>query len=88
MGRYAKHIYLKYYYFTRNTCFCLDFTRITCYDIITEREKEENDMKEYNLSKIMKRAWELVKKARMTISSGQKKAWEEAKAVKEKFEDI
>ena len=36
-------------------------------------------MKKYNLSKIMKRAWELVKKAGMTISSGLKKAWEEAK---------
>lgn len=29
----------------------------------------------YNLSKIMKRAWELVKKSGMTISSGLKKAW-------------
>ena len=36
-------------------------------------------MKKYNLSKIMKRAWELVKKAGMTISSGLKKAWKEAK---------
>ena len=36
-------------------------------------------MKKYNLSKIMKRAWELVKKSAMTISSGLKKAWEEAK---------
>lgn len=36
-------------------------------------------MKKYNLSNIMKRAWELVKKAEMTISSGLKKAWEEAK---------
>ena len=36
-------------------------------------------MKKYNLSKIMKRAWELVKKAGMTISSGLKKSWEEAK---------
>lgn len=35
----------------------------------------------YNLSKIMKRAWELVKKSGMTISSGLKKAWEEAKHV-------
>ena len=40
-------------------------------------------MKKYNLSKIMKRAWELVKKAGMTISSGLKKAWEEAKEMKE-----
>ena len=36
-------------------------------------------MKKYNLSKIMKRAWELVKKSAMTISSSLKKAWEEAK---------
>lgn len=38
-------------------------------------------MKKYNLSAIMKRAWELVKKAGMTISSGLKKAWKEAKEV-------
>lgn len=37
-------------------------------------------MKKYNLSKIMKRAWELVKEFGMAISSGLKKAWEEAKA--------
>lgn len=36
-------------------------------------------MKKYNLSKIMKRAWDLVKKAGMSISSGLKKAWMEAK---------
>ena len=36
-------------------------------------------MKKYDLSNIMKRAWELVKKSAMTISSGLKKAWEEAK---------
>ena len=30
-------------------------------------------MKKYNLSNIMKRAWELVKKAGMSISSGLKK---------------
>ena len=42
-------------------------------------------MKKYNLSKIMKRAWELVKKAGMTISSGLKKAWEEAKSTKKSF---
>lgn len=40
----------------------------------------------YNLSKIMKRAWELVKKMGMTISSGLKKAWEEAKHTMIKFE--
>lgn len=38
-------------------------------------------MKKYNLSNIMKRAWELVKKAGMTISSGLKKAWKEAKSM-------
>lgn len=36
-------------------------------------------MKKYNLSNIMKRAWELVKKAGATISEGLKKAWAEAK---------
>lgn len=40
-------------------------------------------MKKYNLSKIMKRAWELVKKAGMTISAGLKKAWKEAKNMEE-----
>ena len=39
-------------------------------------------MKKYNLSNIMKRAWELVKKLGMTISYGLKKAWEEAKEMK------
>lgn len=37
-------------------------------------------MKKYNLSKIMKRAWELVKKVGETLSSGLKKAWKEAKS--------
>lgn len=36
-------------------------------------------MKKYNLSNIMKRAWELVKKASMTISTALSKAWAEAK---------
>lgn len=36
-------------------------------------------MKKYNLSKIMKRAWELVKKAGFGISEALKKAWNEAK---------
>lgn len=40
-------------------------------------------MKKYNLSNIMKRAWELVKKAGMTISDGLKKAWKEAKGMEE-----
>lgn len=36
-------------------------------------------MKKYNLIKIMKRAWELVKKLGLSISEGLKKAWKEAK---------
>ena len=36
-------------------------------------------MKKYNLSKIMKRAWELIKKLALTISEGLKQAWREAK---------
>ncbi len=36
-------------------------------------------MKKYNLSKIMKRAWELVKTVGMTISSALIKSWKEAK---------
>lgn len=39
-------------------------------------------MKKYNLSKIMKRAWELVKGFGFAISEGLKKAWKEAKEVK------
>lgn len=42
-------------------------------------QKEETDMKKYNLSRIMKRAWELVKRFKETISSALKKAWREAK---------
>lgn len=42
-------------------------------------------MKKYNLSNIMKRAWELVKKAGLCISEGLKLAWKEAKHMKEKF---
>ena len=42
-------------------------------------------MKKYNLSSIMKRAWQLVKKSGMTISSGLKKAWKEAKDMKEQL---
>lgn len=40
-------------------------------------------MKKYNLSNIMKRAWELVKKENMDISSALKKSWKEAKEMKE-----
>lgn len=36
-------------------------------------------MKKYNLSTIMKRAWELVRKDNMTMSTALKKAWAEAK---------
>lgn len=36
-------------------------------------------MKKYNLSKIMKRAWELVKHFGFAISDGLRKAWKEAK---------
>lgn len=36
-------------------------------------------MKKYNLSRIMKRAWELVKRFKETISSALKKAWRETK---------
>nr|DAZ13282.1 MAG TPA: hypothetical protein [Caudoviricetes sp.] len=39
-------------------------------------------MKKYNLSKIMKRAWELVKSFGITISDGLKKAWKEVKGMK------
>lgn len=44
-------------------------------------------MKKYNLSKIMKRAWEIVKKFGETISSALKKAWKEAKMAKESMEE-
>lgn len=36
-------------------------------------------MKKYNLSKIMKRAWEMVKNAGFGISAALKRAWKEAK---------
>lgn len=42
-------------------------------------------MKKYNLSKIMRRAWELVKKAGFGISEALKKAWKEAKSMKEEI---
>lgn len=38
-------------------------------------------MKKYNLSAIMKKAWRLVKETGMSISSGLKKAWREAKGM-------
>ena len=45
-------------------------------------------MKEYNLSKIMKRAWALVKEAGMTISSALKKAWKEAKNMASEIKNV
>lgn len=44
-------------------------------------------MKKYNLSKIMKRAWEFVKTVGTTISEGLKKAWMEAKGMTKKLVD-
>lgn len=46
--------------------------------------------KRYDLSKIMRRAWELVKKAAMSISEGLRKAWREAKEMtkEEKIERL
>ena len=40
-------------------------------------------MKKYNLSKIMKRAWELARMEGMDISSALKKSWKEEKEMKE-----
>lgn len=45
-------------------------------------------MKKYNLSAIMKRAWELVKKAGETLSSGLKKAWKEAKEMTNEIKNV
>ncbi len=45
-------------------------------------------MKKYNLSNIMRRAWELVKKMGMTISSGLKKAWKESKEMKAEIKNV
>lgn len=39
--------------------------------------------RKYNLSKIMKRAWELVKRFGMSLSEGLRKSWKEAKEMKE-----
>lgn len=44
-------------------------------------------MKKYNLSKIMNRAWELVKKATMTMSAALRQAWKEAKEMRENLLD-
>lgn len=40
----------------------------------------------YNLSKIMKRAWELVKKIKLEISTALKVAWKEAKEMAKKIQ--
>ena len=45
-------------------------------------------MKKYNLSKIMKRAWELVKEVGMAISSALKKVWKEAKSVTTEVKNV
>lgn len=45
-------------------------------------------MKKYDLSKIMKRAWALVKEAGMTISSALKKAWKEAQKMAEEIKNV
>ncbi len=50
-------------------------------------------MKKYDLSKIMKRAWGLVKKEAMSISGALQKAWREAKediveTLKKNLEDM
>lgn len=42
-------------------------------------------MKKYNLSNIMKRAWEIVKQAAETMSEALKQAWKEAKDMMEKI---
>ena len=42
-------------------------------------------MKRYNLRKIMKRAWEMVKTLGFSLSSALKKAWEEAKVLANKI---
>ena len=53
--------------------------------LILTKAKGIAKMKKYNLSKIMKRAWELVRKACLSISEGLKKAWKEAKSLKQKL---
>ena len=44
----------------------------------------KKNIRKYNLSNIMKRAWELVKKVGLSLSESLKKAWKEAKSVMEK----
>lgn len=45
-------------------------------------------MKKYDLSKIMKKAWEFVRKLSLTISDALKKSWKEAKGMMERKEII
>lgn len=45
-------------------------------------------MKKYNLSKIMKRAWQIVKKIGINISDGLRAAWKEAKAMAKGIKNI
>lgn len=45
-------------------------------------------MKKYDLRKIMKRAWELVKKAGATLSAALKKAWQEAKNMAKEIKNV
>ena len=44
-------------------------------------------MKKYNLSSIMKKAWELVKEYGITISAGLKISWKEAKELSNQVKD-
>lgn len=55
---------------------------------VPSNKQEEVKMKKYNLSKIMKMAWEVVRKAGATIAQGMKFAWACAKkevALKEEW---
>lgn len=45
-------------------------------------------MKKYDLSKIMRRAWEFVRSAKMNISSALKRAWKEAKEMAEEAKNV
>lgn len=45
-------------------------------------------MKKYDMRKIMKRAWELVKRVGMNISSALKKSWKEAKSMASEIKNV
>lgn len=71
----------------RFTCFLLDIPRITWYYITiknnTFANERMNKMKKYNLSKIMKTAWEIRKSWHsrgLTFGECLKRAWAKAKA--------